>query len=472
MKKIYVIVPLVFFVIAFSQCNKAGYFPDSGYDERLSGGLATETTFDESASALSHMIDGLGDRDQTVHSIGDATFSHTFIPPADSLKASIMPFAVLGPIFNNISCVSCHRNDGEGVPTAGFSNSGLLVRLSLPGFDENGGPLGVPGFGGQLQDKAMIGTIPEASVQITYIDTTVTYLDGTIVILRKPSYSFSNPGNYMQLPPNVMYSPRLAPPLVGLGLLEIVPEQTILSFVDATDANGDGITGKANYAFDVVTKKMELGRFGVKANTPTLLTQVAAAFQQDMGITSFVFPQESSFGQSQYTAKLPYAYDTDPELADSILNYTAFYVQTLAVPARRSVSDPDVKRGENLFTQINCAGCHKPTMQTGVDVTKPILSNQRIHPYTDLLVHDMGPGLADGRPDYLANGNEWRTAPLWGRGMLEKANGIPYFLHDGRARSFEEAILWHDGEAKKSKQQFMQLNAADRANVIKFLQSL
>lgn len=440
-------------------CHKAGVFADSGYDDRMSGGAAT--VLDASSKAFGNRVDGLSARDESVHITGDATFSQTFVAPPSPI------FTGLGPVYNNISCVNCHRNDAEGIPTAGFSNSGLLCRLSLPGQDSLGGPLAIPGFGTQLQDQAVIGASPEANVVITYTDLPVTYPDGTTVTLRSPSYTLKNP--YTPLPGNYLLSPRLAPPLVGMGLLENIPEATILSFVDAGDANGDGITGKANYVYDSYTKRKELGRFGLKANTPTLLTQVAAAYQQDMGVTSYVNPEESALGQPQMSVIHG---DTQPELADSLLNYVVYYVKTLAVPARRNVKDTVNLRGAALFNQVNCSGCHRPTIQTGVDLTLGPISNQRIHPYTDLLVHDMGEGLADNRPDYLATGSEWRTAPLWGIGLLSIANGTSYYLHDGRARTIEEAILWHGGEAANARQKFMQLGSSDRAALLQFLSSL
>ncbi|HTS45476.1 MAG TPA: di-heme oxidoredictase family protein, partial [Puia sp.] len=248
-----------------------------------------------------------------------------------------------------------------------------------------------------------------------------------------------------------------------------IPESTILSFVDAGDKNGDGITGKANYVHNPYTNKTELGRFGLKANTSTLQLQVATAYQQDMGVTSSVQPVESAFSQEQMKVV---SGDVQPELPDTLLDHVVFYVKTLAVPARRNVTDPDVQEGAVLFNQVNCSGCHRPTMSTDVDVTLPQISNQRIHPYTDLLLHDMGDGLADNRPDYLANGSEWRTPPLWGIGLLQKTTGTAYYLHDGRARTLEEAILWHDGEAKNARQKFIQLSKSDRDKLISFLQSL
>jgi CxxC motif-containing protein (DUF1111 family) len=459
-KKIYVIVALSGLVIAFSMCNKSGSFAEDGYDDRLSGG--SFTVLDASTQAFKHAIDGLTERQQRVHTIGDGTFDQVFV------AAPAPHFGGLGPIFNNLACINCHRNDGGGFPSTGSSNSGMLLRISVPGMDEHGGPLPAPGFGAQVQDQALLGAAPEATALISYTDLPVTYPDGKSLTLHKPAYALQS--TYIALPGGYMLSPRLAPRLVGLGLLENIPESTILSFVDAGDQNGDGITGRANYVYDNFTKKKEIGRFGLKANTPTLLMQVATAYQQDMGVTCYAQPQESAYGQSQMSTVG--ASDTGDELVDSLLNYVTFYVQTLAVPARRNVLDSINKRGALLFNQINCSGCHRPTLQTGVNAAIN-LSSQRIHPYTDLLVHDMGDGLADNRPDYLATGKEWRTTPLWGIGLLAKANGgTPYFLHDGRARTIEEAILWHDGEAAKSKQQFMQLNQADRNALLQFLSSL
>lgn len=457
MKKFWVFVMLAAGIGSFTMCNKADIFPDSGYDERLSGGIAT--VFDETSKAFAHDIPGLNDRDARIHGLGDAAFEQTFVTAPAPVNSG------LGPVFNNVSCISCHHNDGKGTPTAGFTTSSLLFRISIAGKDAHGGPVPAPGFGGQLQDVATFGKLREVQMSIVYNNQPVVYPDGSTVVLRKPTYECLNP--YQSLPAGFLLSPRLAPPVFGLGLLENIPESTILSFADENDADGDGISGKPNYVYDPYTQKTELGRFGLKANTPTILTQAAGAYNQDMGITNYVFPQESSYGQSQSDG-----IGDDPELADSILNAVHFYIKTLAVPARRNVTDVDIKRGEYLFKQINCSGCHKTTVQTGVDVNLPSISNQRIQPFTDMLLHDMGDGLADGRPDFLASGSEWRTAPLWGIGLFEKTNGIPFYLHDGRARTIEEAILWHDGEAKKSKEQFMQLPKDDRDKIIRFLKSL
>ncbi|HVY75164.1 MAG TPA: di-heme oxidoredictase family protein [Puia sp.] len=459
MKKWYVISLIAVLVGSLSMCHKAEPLPDEGYDDRLSGGLAT--TLDASSHAFTHAIDGLDARSARVHEIGDNTFESKFVAPPAPV------FGGLGPIFNNVSCINCHRNDGGGLPITGSATAGLLMRISQPGADEHGGPLAVDGYGAQVQDQAILGAQPEATIGITYTEVPFTYPDGTVVSLRHPDYQLLNPYTPITVP--YMLSPRLAPRLVGMGLLEKIPESTILSFVDEGDQNGDGISGKANYVYDAYTGQTEIGRFGLKANAPTLLLQIATAYQQDMGVTCYAAPKESSFGQQQYQLV------SDPassELADTMLNYVTFYVKTLAVPARRNVTDPDVKAGSILFNQINCAACHRTTMMTGTEPTVSQLSGQRIHPYTDLLLHDMGDGLADNRPDFLADGREWRTQPLWGLGLMQKTAGTAYFLHDGRARTIEEAILWHDGEAKKSRDSFTQLSADQRNQLLKFLNSL
>lgn len=457
MKKIIVIVIVVLAISGFTMCNKADIFPATGYDDRLSGGFAT--VFDETSKAFSHSVDGLNERDAHVHELGDKHFEQTFVRAPAPINSG------LGPIFNNVSCISCHHNDGKGTPTAGSITSSLLFRVSLQGEDAHGAPIGVPGYGFQIQDQSVFGVQPEAHIDIAYTPLQVSYTDGSTVILRAPVYTVND--EYTPLPAGYRLSPRLAPPVFGIGLLENIPESTILSFADEDDKDGDGISGRPNYIFDTVANKTLLGRFGLKANTVNLFHQVAVAYQQDIGVTSSVFPDESCKGQVQDDHR-----NTVPDLPDSILNAVSFYVKTLAVPARRNVTDVDTKRGEYLFAQINCSGCHKQTIQTGVDVTMKQLSNQRIHPYTDLLLHDMGDGLADNRPDFVATGKEWRTTPLWGIGLFQKTNGIPYFLHDGRARTIEEAILWHGGEAQKSKDAFMQLTKTDRDKLIKFLNSL
>lgn len=457
MKRALVIFSVSVLVLLCAMCRKPEIFPEENYDERLSGG--SQTTFDNTSQAFSIPFEGLNEYDLYTHGLGDGAFEQTFVTAPAPINNG------LGPAYNNVSCISCHHNDGIGVPTAGEEQSSLLMRISLAGTDIHGGPVPVPGYGTQLQDKAVFGKSRECTVNINYTYQSYSFADGETYELRAPTYTLSN--LYAPVSGDYLLSPRLAPPVFGLGLLGAIPEYDIVANADVTDANGDGISGKPNYVWDPETQTMALGRFGLKANTATLLTQVAAAYNNDIGITSRIFPNETTDGQSQMDDL-----KDDPELPDSILNAVKFYVQTLQVPARRNVSDELVKKGKQIFMNAKCESCHRETMTTAVDVSFPTLSNQRIHPYTDLLLHDMGPGLADNRPDFEATGSEWRTAPLWGVGLFETVNYPAYYLHDGRARTLMEAIMWHDGEALASVNYVKQLSKEDRDALVKFLKSL
>lgn len=458
MKKLSILIVLGTLLLTASLCTKIDKFEEAYFDPRLSGGAAT--VFNAGVGAYGDEVPGLSAYDAFIHQVGDKLFEQTFV----SSPAPFFPG--LGPLFNNVSCISCHHGDGKGLPFPGRTNSGMLTKLSIPGVSMHNEPLPVPGFGGQLQDKAIAGREPEGKLDIDYEEIAVLYPDGTETVIRKPIYTFRN--FYMPMAENFMYSVRLGPPVFGLGLLAMIPESTILANVDAMDRDGDGIRGKANLVYNPMSGKTELGRFGLKANHATLLSQIATAYNQDMGITSYFHTQESSYGQSQHDDL-----GVHPEITDSMLDATVFYIQTLAVPARRNVDKEDVLKGERLFKQVNCSGCHTPSVKTGVDIRLSMMSNQRIQPFTDLLLHDMGPGLADNRPEYLATGSEWRTPPLWGLGLLKKVNGnTAFYLHDGRARSIEEAILWHGGEAEQSKNRYMQLTKTERAAMLSFLESL
>jgi CxxC motif-containing protein (DUF1111 family) len=266
----------------------------------------------------------------------------------------------------------------------------------------------------------------------------------------------------------LMISPRVAPAMSGLGLLEAIPEADILARADADDADRDGISGRANYVYDLRAKSARLGRFGWKANQPTVEQQVAGAFVGDIGITSSLFGDGNGTG--------PQGLDTladggKPELEDVDLDDVVAYSRVLAVPARRNWDAPDVKKGSAVFDDLGCAACHvRRQHSAGSDI--PALASQDFHPYTDLLLHDMGDSLADGRPDFLATGKEWRTAPLWGIGLVQVVNDHTRYLHDGRARSLEEAVLWHGGEGSAARERFRKLPSPDRQALIRFLQSL
>ncbi|SEM29868.1 CxxC motif-containing protein, DUF1111 family [bacterium A37T11] len=440
-------------------CRK--YNPDYSTpdDEWRSGG--SQTVFDQGSGAFSHAFNNLSDYYERIHEVGDAQFNATFV----SAPAPLNPG--LGPIFNNVSCISCHINDGRGkIPGRGESAANMLFRISLPGEGEHGNPVPVPGYGDQIGNRALRDYQPEADVSIAYTEEAYTFSDGSAYSLRKPEYTIIKP--YTAMPGGVMLSPRVAVPIFGVGLLEAIPDEAILAREDPDDRDGDGISGKANYVWNILKQAKTLGRFGWKANQPSLIQQTAAAYVSDMGITNSIFRDENNGSQTQQTSDEK----TPPELKDSLMYSTEFYIRTLAVPGRRNADQPQVLQGKALFLQADCAKCHIPDQRTAVNTAFPPISNQLIHPYTDLLLHDMGEGLADNRPDYLASGREWRTAPLWGIGLTQKVNNHTNFLHDGRARNLLEAILWHGGEAESSKETVRKMSASDREALLAFLNSL
>jgi CxxC motif-containing protein (DUF1111 family) len=445
-------------IIAIESCRKPKLLEESDYNEWLSGG--SQTVFDEGSGAFSHPFPNLSGNKEAVHGIGDAAFEVQFVGAPSQIRPG------LGSIFNSNSCFSCHIADGRGKPPVGAEPMvSMLFRMSQPGTDPHGGPNPAIGFGGQLQQHAIFGVQPEAGINISYNDVTYLFADNTSYHLQFPTYTLVNP--YITLPSGVMISPRVAPPVFGLGLLEAIPDYTILSGADENDVNGDGISGKANYVWNIQKQVLTLGRFGWKCEAPSLLQQSAGAYNQDMGVTNFLFPEESSYGQSQYDNL-----SDEVEVSDSLLHAVTFYMRTLAVPARRNADDLEVLKGKKIFRQAKCSSCHTPMMKTEVNVAFAELSNQTIFPYSDLLLHDMGTDLADNRPTFLANGQEWRTPPLWGIGLTQVVNGHQNFLHDGRARNLMEAIMWHGGESLYSKKYVENLSLTDRNALIKFLQSL
>lgn len=401
-------------------------------------------------------------------SMGNSLFRDVWVTaPSSTFKRD-----GLGPLVNANSCATCHFKDGRGRPPVEGETSllSMLVRLSIVGQDEHGGPKPEPNYGGQLQDKAILGVLPEAKVNISYEEVPGIYADGSTYSLRKPTYTFTDL-NYGPMDPNMLYSPRVAPQMPGLGLLEAMDERTIQLLADPLDLNADGISGRTNRVWDAMKNTYAMGRFGWKANQPSLSQQTAGAFHGDMGITSSIFPDEALDGnQLNLYGSLPTG--GKPEIADSNLEDVIFYCQTLTVPERRNWTDQEVLQGKLLFSKLECHKCHVPKMVTSSTAEIPELRDQTIRPYTDLLLHDMGEALTDGRPDFEAQGNEWRTPPLWGIGLVKVVNKHTFFLHDGRARNLEEAILWHGGEAQKSKEGFLKLPQSDRAKLIKFLESL
>ena len=428
-------------------------------ETELSAGAAT--VFDVSGRAFEQPIPTLAGERLALHMLGDSLFSLGFLDAATGTA----PNVGLGPLFNNTSCFACHEQNGRGQPPlAPRAYRGMLFRLSVPGILADAAPRAVPGYGGQLQNRAIVGTTPEGTVDITYERLTGEFADGTPYELQKPNYQLVL--LYSPPPSDIMFSPRVAPQVVGLGLLEAVPDAEILLRADENDRNGDGISGRANVVSGGLTTGRRLGRFGHKANTASLLIQTATAYNEDIGVTSPLLPNEHCVLQ------LPICGPHNPDVTREHVEAVALYTRTLGVPARRNVRDADVRRGARLFAEAQCTACHAPTMRTAASGVEPALANLTIHPYTDLLLHDMGPALADGRPDFRASANEWRTPPLWGIGLSAFVTGHSRFLHDGRARTLEEAILWHGGEAQTAREFYRRLTKDERDALLKFLGSL
>lgn len=432
-------------------------------ERAASGGEAT--IFDSSGNAFSFPIPSLSSEERRAFFVGNSFFNDNWV----TAPASTDGRDGLGPLFNAQSCSSCHFRDGRGQPPASVDDPvrGLLMRLSVPGQSPDGSPLPDPTYGDQIQDRSILGIDPEGTIAVDYHDFEVVTGDGSIT-LPLPHYAI-NQLAYGPLRPDLMMSPRIAPQLPGVGLLELVPEADIMALADPDDGDGDGISGRPNLVWDFVANEVRLGRFGWKANVPTLLQQNASAFLGDIGITSSLFSDTNcTIGE---IACLEAPNGGNPEIDDLKMDRVTFYTQTLAVPARRNVEDPIVTAGEDLFAEIGCTSCHVTSLTTGSSDI-PGLSDQLIQAYTDLLLHDMGSGLADGRPDFDASGQEWRTAPLWGLGLIETVNGHTRLLHDGRARNIEEAILWHGGEAEAARIGFTSLTSDQVDALLAFLESL
>ncbi len=431
------------------------------FDERLGG---ETTAFSSGTNAFELSARNLTNQERRRFEVGDSFFNQNWV----TAPASTAARDGLGPTFNALACSSCHSHDGRAKPPDNDDDPerGLLLLLSAPGPN---GPEDDPVYGGQLQDRAIIGVLPEGRISIRYEEMPGAYPDGTPYSLRKPAYSIADLA-YGPLHLDVMMSPRVGPATIGMGLLEAIPAEDILALADPDDADGDGISGRPNMVADVRSGAAALGRFGWKAGQPTVEQQSAGAFLGDIGVTSTLFPEQNCPAAQSACRDAPNG--GTPEIDDERLDLVTFYVQTLAVPAMRDVDDSQVREGAQLFAQANCIACHTPQHVT--DEWHPVrpLRGQTIYPYTDLLLHDMGEGLADGRPDGLATGSEWRTPPLWGIGLVKTVSGHTMFLHDGRARGLEEAILWHGGEAQASRDAFTLLSAEERAALLRFLESL
>ena len=445
-------------------CGDGGGGGSPGPDESLAGGATT--VFNASDDAFSFPAANLSTARSDPFFVGNSFFKSNWV----TAPASTDGRDGLGPLFNASSCSACHLKDGRGRPPLDGTEAflGLLLRISVPGADPaTGAPLPDSNYGGQIQQNSILGVDGEAVPGVSYVEVPGTYGDGSPYSLRQPTYTLNSPA-YGAFAPGLMLSPRVAPAVFGMGLIEAIPESAVLALADPGDANADGISGRPNYVWDLQAGAARLGRFGWKANVPSVVQQSAGAFLGDIGITTPLFTAENCTPAEGSCQAAPNG--GSPEFDQDKLDVLIFYMKTLAVPGRRAPAS--VLQGKTLFTQAGCAKCHVPMQVTGVDAAFPELSNQTIFPYTDLLLHDLGPGLGDGRPDFLADGQEWRTPPLWGLGLVPTVNGHSFLLHDGRARGFAEAVLWHGGEAEASREFFRLLPAAERQALLDFLNDL
>ncbi|SFE29551.1 di-heme oxidoreductase family protein [Roseivivax sediminis] len=415
--------------------------------------------------------------------VGNGLFKKLWVSAPASTKAS----DGLGPLYNARSCQRCHLKDGRGrLPESG--GDGFFLRVSVPHEgpaetaiqryldkigDDTPRTAPHPVYGSQLQDKAVAGFPAEAQFVISYEEREVGLSDGETATLRVPTYAIEAPG-YGE-PEEIQTSPRLAPQMIGLGLLEAIPAADILAWADPDDADGDGISGRAQIVWSVEYDRPMLGRFGWKGGNPTVREQTASAFAGDIGISSPLF--KDGFGECMATQdaciNAPHGGEGEaPEIGAEGLDLVTFYARNLAVPARRDVDNPEVLRGKQVFHDTGCANCHRAKYVTHRLKDQPEQSFQLIWPMTDLLLHDMGEGLADHRPEARATGREWRTPPLWGIGMTSRVSGEERYLHDGRARSLLEAVLWHGGEAEAARSRVETMPKADRDALIRYLESL
>ncbi len=463
----------LFMALSLSACDDAPRFTQAEPGEARAGGATTVNKSDRNAFSLPSA--NLPPTRRLDFSVGNSFFRSPWVIAPSTTTAR----DGLGPLFNTNACQNCHVKDGRGHPPApdALNAVSMLVRLSIPDdpafarLIEQAGIVPEPVYGGQLQDMAIPGVAPEGRVRVDYDPLPVRFQDGTQVELRKPKLQITDLG-YGPMHPDTRFSARVAPPMIGLGLLEAIPEEAILA--NARPANKNAIAGRPNWVWDDALQKTVLGRFGWKAGQPNLNQQNVHAFSGDMGLTTRLRSFDDCTDAQTACKQAPNGNgpDGEPEVSDNILRLVLFYTRNLAVPARRDVDSPQVLAGKNLFFQAGCQSCHTPSFTTAANAAEPELANQVIRPYSDLLLHDMGEGLADHRTEFKASGRDWRTAPLWGIGLTETVSGHTQFLHDGRARNLMEAVLWHGGEAEGAKQQVLTFNAQQRAALLAFLNSL
>jgi CxxC motif-containing protein (DUF1111 family) len=449
--------------------------------ELMQGGAGTSRKR-VNQDAFSHSSANITFEEEGAFKLGNGIFRKVWVSAPSSTQAS----DGLGPTFNARACQSCHLKDGRGHPPEGSPDAtSMFLRLArqaetveekaaVPDHKVLNFPDKV--YGGQLQDLAVPGLPGEGKMAISYVEQPVTLKDRTVIPLRKPTYSVTNLA-HGPLGPATTLSARVTPQMIGLGLVEQIHPADVLAHADPDDSDGDGISGKAAIVRDKKTGVLALGRFGWKASAPSIRQQTADAFAGDIGISTPEVPQH--WGDCTQTEADCLAMPSgvqerlgSVEAPDPIMDLVTFYSQNLAVPARRDISKPAVLKGKQLFYQSGCVSCHTPKFVTRRDAPNKAQAFQLIWPYSDFLLHDLGERLADGQQVGDATGNEWRTAPLWGIGLVQTVQPGSSFLHDGRARDLAEAILWHGGEAEAARESFRTASALDRNALLAFLASL
>ncbi|MBO1254268.1 c-type cytochrome [Alteromonas sp. 5E99-2] len=384
----------------------------------------------------------------------------------------------LGPLFNTRSCISCHldgargnaENEGIVLPSA------LIIRLN-PFEDRN---LVDPVYGGQFQPRAIplqhaswgAKLLGEGKLKLSYSEIEGAYADGEKYSLRKPSYELVEL-NYGELHKGIGISPRFAPVIYGAGLIDAIDESDFIALEDVNDEDNNGISAKYNRVQDAQTGETRIGRFGLKGLHSTLRQQVAGAFKNDIGINNTIFPGDVCTETQVACEKASeFGGQKGPEIPDKLLDLVMDFSRWIGVPPARQLTEGVAQDGRELFFKSGCVNCHTPSFTTSQDYADPYLSGQKIYPYSDFALHDMGEGLADNTLENDANGNEWRTPPLWGLGLQINYRSSATFLHDGRANTLSEAILWHGGEGEQSKQAFINMNKHDRDALVVFLKSI
>ena len=424
----------------------------------------------------------LSDAARLDFAVGQSLFEKLWVAAPSATTAS----DGLGPLYNARACSNCHPANGRGRPPEGPGDDALsmVLRLSVPDAASGLTPDTLarlpnapePSYGLQLQNRSLPGVPAEGRFTLRYKPVPVTLGDGTIVELRAPRYDIAAPG-YGPLHPQSQISPRVAPQMIGLGLIEAIPAAALLAHADPDDADGDGISGRPNRVWSREEGDWRLGRFGHKAGEPTVRAQAFAALHMDIGLSNPLYPEAAGDCTDAQTACRAAPDGNTPaqgnlEAGPTVADLLTLYAANIAVPARRAVGAPQVLRGKALFHDAGCAACHVPNYVTQKLPADPARSFQLVWPYSDFLLHDMGPGLADDRPEWQATGREWRTPPLWGIGLTRAVSGHTNLMHDGRARGFLEAVLWHGGEAEAARETVRQMPKADRDALVAFLESL